>query len=97
MGATESEMFVKLVAPAAMAWIWAGLKVALPYALIAAIVGEMMVARSGMGFLLTRAAGQIDMTGTYAALVILMMLGVVISGAATRVESYVLRWRQTER
>ncbi|WP_181832530.1 ABC transporter permease [Bosea caraganae] len=97
MGASRSEMFLKLVAPASMAWIFAGLKVALPYALIAAVVGEMMAARSGMGSLLTDAAAQIDMTGLYAVLIVLMILGVAVASAASQVEAHVLRWRQAER
>jgi sulfonate transport system permease protein len=97
MGASNSEMFLKLVAPASMAWIFAGLKIALPYALIAAVVGEMMAARAGMGSLLTNAASQIDMTGLYAALIVLMMLAVAVASVASQAEAYVLRWRQTAR
>jgi NitT/TauT family transport system permease protein len=49
--------------------------------------------RGGIGFLLNNAAQQFDMTSLYAALVILMALGVLASGSAARLESWLLRWR----
>ena len=58
-----------------MAWIIGGIKTALPYALVAATTGEMLAARRGLGFLLSDAASQFDMTSLYAALFILMLLG----------------------
>ena len=52
MGANRRERFRMAIAPACVTWIFAGLKNALPYALIAATIGEMMVARAGLGFLI---------------------------------------------
>jgi NitT/TauT family transport system permease protein len=97
MGASRREEFQKLILPAASAWILAGLKIALPYALIAATVGEMIAARRGLGFLVTRSASQIDMTGLYAALIVLMLIGVAIGAAANALEAHVLRWRASGR
>jgi len=96
MGASPREAFHKLILPAA-AWILSGLKIALPYALIAATVGEMIAARRGIGFLITRSASQIDMTGLYAALFVLMLIGVTVGAGANRLESRILRWRPSGR
>jgi NitT/TauT family transport system permease protein len=93
MGATPREQFQKAVAPACMTWIMSGLKNALPYSLIAATIGEMMMAREGLGRLITDSASQFDMTGVYAALVVLMVLGAAINEVATRSETWLLRWR----
>src|SRR5215467_3275011 len=41
MGSSRRELFQKVVAPACMAWIIAGIRTALPYALAAATTGEM--------------------------------------------------------
>jgi NitT/TauT family transport system permease protein len=97
MGASPREEFQKLILPAASAWILSGLKIALPYALIAATVGEMIAARRGLGFLVTRSASQIDMTGLYAALVVLMLIGVAVGTAANALEGRILRWRASGR
>jgi NitT/TauT family transport system permease protein len=93
MGASPREIFFRAVLPGTATWLFAGLRTALPYALIAATVGEMMLARDGLGFLITDAAGQFDMTGVFAALAVLMALGVAIAALAQRCESWVLRWR----
>lgn len=93
MGANRRERFVKMILPASAAWIMSGLKIALPYALIDAIVGEMLAAERGLGHLLTTAVGQIDMTGVYAVLVILMIIGVGVVALASRLESVLLHWR----
>jgi len=97
MGASPREAFHKLILPASAAWILSGLKIALPYALIAATVGEMIAARRGIGFLITRSASQIDMTGLYAALFVLMLIGVTVGAGANRLESRILRWRPSSR
>ncbi len=96
MGSTRREMFQKVVAPACMAWIIGGIKTALPYALVAATTGEMLAARRGLGFLISDAASQFDMTSLYAALFILMLLGLAVSEIATWSERHLLRWRHAE-
>jgi NitT/TauT family transport system permease protein len=93
MGSTPREIFLKVVVPSCMVWIIGGVRIALPFALVAATTGEMLAARRGIGFLLSDAANQFDMTGLYAALVILMLLGLAVSEAAARMERRLLRWR----
>lgn len=96
MGSNRREMFQKVVAPACMAWIIGGIKTALPYALVAATTGEMLAARRGVGFLLSDAASQFDMTSLYAALFILMVMGLVVAETAAWAERHMLRWRHAE-
>ncbi len=93
MGSTTRERFQKVIAPACLVWIIGGIKVALPYALVAATTGEMLAARRGLGFLLSDAASQFDMTALYAALLLLMLLGLAVSETAAVLERHLLRWR----
>jgi NitT/TauT family transport system permease protein len=94
MGASRFEQFRKVVAPATAAWIVGGIKIALPYALVATITGELLATRAGLGFLISRAAERFDMTSLYAVLLILMALGLLLSEAAVRLEHRFLHWRQ---
>ena len=96
MGANRREQFRKLVLPASAAWIASAMRLALPYALIDATMGEMLAARRGLGFLLTDAIAQVDMTGVYAALVILMGVGVTMVMLANKLERLCSTWRQVK-
>jgi NitT/TauT family transport system permease protein len=93
MGGSRREIFGKVIAPASVAWIFAGLKNAIPYALIAATVGEILLARSGVGFLISDAAASFDMTGLYTALIILIAMGVGLNKLLLIWQARVLRWR----
>lgn len=95
MGASNREVFQKVVLPAATAWIIGGIKIALPYALVATITGEMLAARSGLGFILNQSSQQFNLTSIYAVLVILMVFGIIVGEVAVRIESRLLRWRNT--
>ncbi len=86
---------ISVVLPASTAWILAGIKVALPYALVATVTGEMLAARSGLGYLLNQASQQFNMTSIYAVLVLLMLMGVLVSETASTLERRLLRWRNT--
>src|SRR6202012_53379 len=96
MGSTRIKTFRKVVTPACMVWIIGGIKTALPYALVAATTGEMLAARRGLGFLLSDAASQFDMTSLYSALFILMLLGLFVGEMANWIERHLLRWRHAE-
>ncbi|HEU0167883.1 MAG TPA: ABC transporter permease subunit, partial [Chloroflexota bacterium] len=93
MGANQRQIFYKVVLPSATPWIFAGLKLAVPYSLISAVVGEIMAANRGLGFLLVNAQGQFDTAGVFAAIVILMIMGLIINEGVNRLEHHLLRWR----
>lgn len=94
MGAGRTEQIRRVVLPSAAAWIFTGLKLAVPYSLIGAVVGELTASSEGLGYLLKRAAGTFDTTGTFAALAILMVLAVVINRLVVLAEGRTSRWRQ---
>jgi NitT/TauT family transport system permease protein len=94
MGAQWHESFRKVLLPGCMVWILSGVKVALPYALVAATVGEMMAARRGLGMLLSDFGQKFDVTAIYALLLILTVLGLLVAEAGTWVEGSLLRWRR---
>lgn len=93
MGANRREEFRKVSAPGARSWIVSGFKIAVPYSFAAAVTGELLAARDGIGSLLSKAAAQFDMTGLYAALFVLMVLGVLASVGMAALERRLLRWR----
>lgn len=96
MGASGPDRFPKVVLPGCTAPIMAGPRNVLPHALIAAVIGETMVRRAGLGHLVSRAGQQFDMTGIRAGLFVPMILGSMLDAAMSRTERRLLRWRRAE-
>jgi len=93
MGGGRSQLFRTVVVPSAMVWIFTGLRLAVPYALIGAIVGEIVASDRGLGFLIRRAAGFYDTAGVFAALAVLMVISSFLNMVVNRLETRTSRWR----
>lgn len=74
-GASRGALFGKIIIPAAGGYILAGLRLAVPYALAAAVVGEMLSGSSGLGYLVANQSGLLILSGVYAAVLVLALLG----------------------
>lgn len=94
MGGQRRDVLMKVVLPSATSWIYTGLRIAIPYSLIGAVVGEIVASNRGIGFLLARASGTFNTAGTFAALFILMVVATVINVVLNWSESRTSRWRQ---
>lgn len=97
MGAKTPEVIRRVALPSALTAIFVGLRVSVPYALIGAVVGEMMASNRGVGFLLTRATGQFDTAGAFAALFILVVISATFNAVIVTLEKYLLRWKKVQR
>ena len=97
MGGRRDQIIRKVVLPSALAWVFAGLKISVPYALIGAVVGELVASNRGLGYLLSAASGQFDTTGVFAALLVLTIIGILINEIVNRAEGFLLRWRVVSR
>jgi NitT/TauT family transport system permease protein len=93
MGADERTVLRKVVLPSAATWIFASLQVALPWALIGAVVGEMIASTKGMGHLILQSGGMMDSTGIFAGLLILMGAGLALTQLIRVVQARTERWR----
>jgi NitT/TauT family transport system permease protein len=96
MGAKERHLVTKVVIPSAVVWVFTGLRLSVPYALIGAIVGEIIASNRGLGYLLSHAAAQFDTAGTFAALFAIMALALVLNLAVKLAETSLLPWRRAE-
>lgn len=95
MGASELEVTTKVVLPAASPWIIAGLRVSFPYALVAAVVGEFVMATSGIGYRIILATQTFNITATMAGVFVLMVTVLVVNLGLDKAEAHLLRWRPT--
>jgi NitT/TauT family transport system permease protein len=96
MGANERQVLGKIVLPSAITWVFTGLRISVPYALIGAIVGELIASNRGLGFLLANASGQFDTAGVFAALAVIMTLAFVLNGLVRLAEIKLMPWKTKE-
>ena len=96
MGASERHVLTKVVIPSAFTWVFAGLRISVPYALIGAIVGELIASNRGLGFLLTSSAGQFDTTGVFAALIAIVILAFILNTFVKVLEMKVMPWKTSD-
>ena len=96
MGASESDILRKVVIPSAITWVFNGLRLSVPYALIGAIVGELIASNKGLGYLLADASGQFDTSGMFAALIAIMMLALALNFAVKWFEKKAMPWKTVE-
>ena len=93
MGATPLQQLRHVIFPSAAAWVLTGLKVSVPYALIGAVVGELISSNRGIGFLIGQASGLFDTAGVFAGLAVLAATGIILNAGLKKLETRLLRWR----
>jgi NitT/TauT family transport system permease protein len=94
MGANRLTIALRVRIPSALVWVIAGLKLAVPQALIAAVVGEILASNRGLGHLVAVNAGQFNTAGTFAALLSLLIVGLVVDRLVTVFTRRATAWRQ---
>jgi NitT/TauT family transport system permease protein len=93
MGATRAVVLRKVELPSAVPYLMTGLRLAVPEALIGAVVGEFIAANQGLGYLVTQAAAQFNTAATMAAIVVLLLIVVAMDSTLSLAERRLLRWR----
>lgn len=96
MAARERHVLTKVVLPSAIAWVFTGLRISVPYALIGAIVGELIASNRGLGFVLANASGQFDTAGVFATLIVIMLLAFLLNALVRLAEIKLMPWKSAE-
>jgi NitT/TauT family transport system permease protein len=96
MGASQRQVLTKVVLPSAITWVFAGLRISVPYALIGAIVGELIASNRGLGAMLSQAQGQFDTAGVFAALFGIVILSSILNLAVKIAEVKLMPWKQQD-
>lgn len=92
LAASRWQIFRMLQLPSALPYVFAGLEIAMVFALIGAIVAEMTNAEKGLGMLMESLKFNMDTAGQFSILFILSILGLVLHGLIRLVRRQVLFW-----
>ena len=92
LGARERDLLWQVLLPAASPQIITGLQVALPIALIVAIVAEMMMGGYGMGGAMIQASRMADSRGVFAGIVEISIVGWIMVKLMAALRTRLLAW-----
>ncbi|MFQ5879836.1 MAG: ABC transporter permease [Dehalococcoidia bacterium] len=95
--ASPLAVFLKLRLPSSLPYLFAAVKVALPLALIGAVVAEWFSASEGLGLVIFTANGELDTPTLFAAVTVLAVMGVVLNVLVSLLERRVLFWYESFR
>ena len=93
LGASRWDIWTKIAIPYSAVWVFTGIRIGLPYALIGAIVGEFVAADAGVGFRIKEATSFFNTASVFAGLIVLMAISLMLLGGLSLIERRVMRWQ----
>jgi NitT/TauT family transport system permease protein len=97
VGASESMISREVIWNSLVSFFFASLKIALPRAVSAAIIGEFLVGNEGLGYFIEYSRQNFDTTGVFAGIVIATTLVLLINAVLVWLDRRINAWRPTER
>jgi NitT/TauT family transport system permease protein len=92
-GASDWQIFTKVMLPSASSWIMTGIKMSLPFALVGVIIGEFLVSSHGLGYRLNAYSTSYNTVGAISMIIVMMILMMMLTAIVDRLEARIMRWR----
>jgi NitT/TauT family transport system permease protein len=93
--ASRGQILLKLEIPAALPVFLGGLRIGATLSVIGAVVGELVGADMGLGFLINVGRGQYDTALVFVAIFALVLLALTLYGLVAFAEKKLLTWQET--
>lgn len=87
----------RIVLPATMPHIFAGMRVSLAIAIILMVVSELVASSSGIGHAIINAQNTFQLPAMWANVILIALLGISLNGLFSLVENRVLYWHRAAR
>lgn len=95
-GAGDVQLFRKVVLPASVPLVMAGLRLGVGRALVGVIVGEFFGGNAGLGYSITYYGGVLQTDNMMVGVVVTAAIGVLLTVGSTRLERRLDAWRGAE-
>jgi len=95
MGASRADTFFQVRLPGAMPTIFTGVKIAITYSVVGAILGEWVGASQGLGIFMLRATNSFRTDWVFVSIAITALLSIVLFGLTALIERLALPWYYT--
>jgi NitT/TauT family transport system permease protein len=96
-GASERQIFTKIVLPAASPFIMTGIRLAMGRAVVAMVVADMFTAVSGLGGALLSYGAAFATDKLFVVIILLALMGVGLTELVRGLERVLMPWKETER
>jgi NitT/TauT family transport system permease protein len=93
---SRSQMFFKVILPAAIPFFVAGLRLGLGRALVGVVVAEMFTALAGLGYMVVFYGNTFRTAELFVPIVVLAVLSIAITNLIYRLERWMAPWRRVE-
>jgi ABC-type nitrate/sulfonate/bicarbonate transport system permease component len=94
--ASERQVFVKIILPAAVPYMMTGLRLGIGRAIIGMVVAEFFTAITGLGAVIVKYGNQYDTASMFVPIYVLMLLGVTLTWLVRRAEEMFAPWRHVD-
>lgn len=94
--ASEHQIFSKVILPASLPYMMAGLRLGIGRAIIAMVVAEFFTAITGLGAMIVKYGDAYDTAAMFVPILVLMVLGVTLTSGVRRLEHWIAPWKATE-
>ncbi|VCU70563.1 Putative aliphatic sulfonates transport permease protein SsuC [Pigmentiphaga humi] len=91
--AREHQVFVKIILPSALPYMMTGVRLGIGRGIIGMVVAEFFTSITGLGALIVKYGNQFDTASMFVPIFVLMLMGVILTVLARRVESWIAPWR----
>jgi NitT/TauT family transport system permease protein len=92
LSASSAQTFVKIRFPTAMPHIFVGLKIAITFAVIGAVIGEFVGSENGLGYLILVSTSQSRTPLAFGALLLLTVMSIVLYYGVAFLERTLVPW-----
>lgn len=92
LGASRWQLFRYLRFPDALPYVFAGLSIGVVFALIGTVIAEFLGSREGLGVLLVQQQAAFNVPGMFAALILLMVVGLILNAVTRFAERKIVFW-----
>jgi NitT/TauT family transport system permease protein len=93
LGASYLQIVRHVTVPSALTWIIASLHTAFGFAIVGALVGEVLGAQHGIGLVIRTAQGNFDPDGVFAGMLVVAVITLAAEYLITLLERRLLAWR----
>jgi sulfonate transport system permease protein len=96
-GASKSEVFKRVVLPAATPAIFVGLRLGATTSLLLLVAAEMIGAKKGLGFLIINSQYNFEIPLMFASIVVLAIIGLAVNYTLLLLQNWFCRWETPNR